>query len=214
MPPARPSVLIQDVPRNIKLNLVHLSSDMLSFISIIITLVFLPSSPLARAYICTRPHGVLPSPKDCHELIDSIEALSRIPPFNTPKLWSRHVEDTAETLKLPKDYWLQGRGPSTCAFHVDVVPWGDLNGNDTFSFRGMATAGEIIVEQCLVKRRKLGLAYPGVKELVQVRVIRTDAPWLKDKVGKVRNVFRLWNGTNLYEATDEPSKSRDVAVQR
>lgn len=174
---------------------------MLSLRSIIITLGFLIFPPLAHAYICTRPHGVLPIPKDCHELIDSIEALSLIPPYNTPKLWSRLVEDTTTSLKLPKDYWLQGRGPSTCAIHVDVAPWGDLRANDTFTFRGMSTAGEIIVEQCLVKRRNLGLAYPGVKEIVQVRILRTDAPWFKRKVGTVTNLFRLSNGTSLFGAT-------------
>lgn len=83
----------------------------------------------------------------------------------------------------------------------------------------MAVAGEIIVEQCLVKRKNLGLAYPGAKEIVQVRVVRTDAPWLKSKAGTVRNIFRLWKGTSLFEATDEPTKSMNrtesnVAVQR
>lgn len=159
-----------------------------------------------RSYICTSPHGILPMPKDCHELIDAIEVLSHIHPFDTPKLWSRHVEDSVSAQKLPKDYWLQGRGPSTCAIHVDVIPFGDLNAQDTFPFQSLATVGEIVVEQCLIRRRELGLAYPGARENIQAKIIRTDAPWRKSKVSMVRNLGRLGNGTSLFEATAKVKK--------
>ena len=104
---------------------------------------------------------------------------------------------------MPKDYWLQGRGPSTCAIHIDAVPW-DLEAEETFELKNAASLVEVVVEQCLIRRRKLGFAYPGVRELVQARIVRTDAPWLKGKTTVIRNVVNLGNGTHLWEATTRP----------
>ena len=170
-----------------------------------------------QSYTCTLPHSRLPTTSDCHELIDALEGLSHLHPFNIPKLWSRSVEDTLTTLKLPKDYWLQGRGPSTCAIHVDAVPW-NTSAEETFSLASASIVAEIIVEQCLIRGKKLGWAYPGPREQVQVKILRTDSPWLRRKVSEVRRVAVVGNGTILFEATDvkrhKGNGITDVAVQR
>ena len=165
--------------------------------------LFLHFFPVASAVICFSSHHILPTSKDCHELIDALEFLARYPPYNLPMTWSRHVEDTSSNRKLPKDYWLQGRGPSTCAIHIDAVPW-NVDAEESFQLKSVANLGEVLVEQCVVRRRQLGLAYPGIRELVQVRIVRTDAPWLKGKTTVIKNVVRLGNGTSLWEATDKP----------
>ena len=167
------------------------------------TILLLYYLPFTSAIICLASHRLLPTPKDCHELIDALEYLARFPPYNTPHTWSRHLEDTSSSRKLPKDYWLQGRGPSTCAIHIDVVPW-NLDAEESFELRTVASLGEVVVEQCVVRRRQLGLAYPGLRELVQARIVRTDAPWLKGKTTVIRNMVSLGNGTNLWEATAKP----------
>jgi len=146
---------------------------MLCVYSLLASLLLLP---LTHTYTCTPTPHLLPRPTDCHSLIDALTLLSSSPPYNTPKLWSRLVEDTDSTLKLPKDYWLQGRGPETCAVHIDVVGSdhhnqarneeggggggggrGDWRAeNDTFTLGSVANVMEIVVEQCLVRRRELG----------------------------------------------------------
>jgi len=175
--------------------------------------------PLTHTYTCTPTPHLLPRPTDCHSLIDALTLLSSSPPYNTPKLWSRLVEDTPTTLKLPKDYWLQGRGPETCAVHIDVVgsdhhnqarneEGGGRGGgnwraeNDTFTLGSVANVMEIVVEQCLVRRRELGWGCPGVKGTVGARVVRTDAPWLRRGVRSVRRVGEVQGGGVLWEATD------------
>lgn len=201
LPSNTPTSLLPRTSLEILLCLIARSdSNMLysrSFISTIFLLYYLP---FASAVICLSGQRLLPTAKDCHELIDALEYLAHFPPYSSPQAWSRHVEDSVSTRKLPKDYWLQGRGPSTCAIHIDVVPW-NLDAEETFELKNVAGLGEIIVEQCLVRRRQFGLAYPGLRELVQARIVRTDAPWLKGKTTVIRNVVSLGNGTNLWEAT-------------
>ena len=197
----------------------HIDTSMLSPRFLITIIALLSVLPWTKAYYCTPPRSLLPTPKDCHELIDALESLSRLPPFNAAKTWSRNVEDTVTTQQLPKDYWVQGRGPSTCAIHIDIVPYGNINAEDSFDLRSVANAGEIVIEQCLVRRRNLGTEYPGRKENIQVRIVRTDAPWLKGKITNVTNVLRLGNGTSLFVATDKPKKhgtaaGADIAEER
>jgi hypothetical protein len=193
---------------------------MLCVYSLLASLLLLP---LTHTYTCTPTPHLLPRPTDCHSLIDALTLLSSSPPYNTPKLWSRLVEDTDSTLKLPKDYWLQGRGPETCAVHIDVVGSdhhnqarneegggggggggrGDWRAeNDTFTLGSVANVMEIVVEQCLVRRRELGWGCPGVKGAVGARVVRTDAPWLRRGVRRVRRVGEVEKGVVVWEATD------------
>ena len=184
-----------------------------SFISLFIILQFLN---VTYAVICTTPRSILPTPKDCHELVDAIELLSRLPPYNEPKIWARHYEDTESTRKLPKDYWVQGRGPSTCAIHVDVIPYGDINAEDRFGLINVANAGEIITEQCLVRHRKLGLEYPGLRGNVEATLLRTDAPRMNNKLSSIRGIIRLGSGRILFEATSKVNNETvtDVALEK
>ena len=79
-----------------------------------------------------------------------------------------------------------------------------MNAEESFELKNVASLVESVVEQCLVRRRQLGLVYPGIRELVQARIVRTDAPWLKGKATVVRNLGKLGNGTYLWEATAKP----------
>ena len=100
---------------------------------------------------------------------------------------------------------------------MDAVPW-NTSAEEIFSLASASIVAEIIVEQCLVRGKKLGWAYPGPREQVQVKILRTDSPWLRRKVSEVRRVAVVGNGTILFEATDvkrhKGNGITDVAVQR
>ena len=76
------------------------------------------------------------------------------------KAWGRRLPTTDDTQKVPKVFWIAGRGPTTCAIHVDVDSY-DLWAVDDFRLRDVATAAEEVVAQCLVAKSKVGLAYPA-----------------------------------------------------
>ena len=87
------------------------------------------------------------------------------------RAWGRRLPTTADTQKVPKVFWISGRGPTTCAVHVDVDayhPWAV----DDFRLSDVAAAGEQVVAQCLIARGKIGLAYPaGMDGHVYAKVI-------------------------------------------
>ena len=76
------------------------------------------------------------------------------------KAWGRRLPTTLETQKVPKVFWISGRGPTTCAIHVDVDAY-DLFAVDDFRLSDVASAGEEVVAQCLSAKSKIGLAYPA-----------------------------------------------------
>ena len=76
------------------------------------------------------------------------------------KAWGRGLPTTLDTQKVPKIFWISGRGPSTCAIHVDVDAY-DLFAVDDFRLADVASAGEQVVSQCLAAKSKVGLAYPA-----------------------------------------------------
>ena len=104
---------------------------------------------------------------------------------------------TEDTQNIPKVYWIGGRGPTTCAIHVDVNPE-ELLAVETFRVRSVGLAAERIVSRCLVRERKTGLDYPGTAEHVYARIVRTDAPFDIDLVenSDVQSV-PLLNGTGI-----------------
>ena len=86
------------------------------------------------------------------------------------KAWGRRLPTTFDTQKVPKVFWISGRGPTTCAVHVDVDAY-DLWAVDDFRLADVASAGEEVVAQCLSPRRMVGLAYPaGPDGLVHAKV--------------------------------------------
>ena len=86
------------------------------------------------------------------------------------KAWGRNLPTTLDTQKVPKVFWISGRGPTTCAVHVDVdayIPWAV----DDFRVSDVAAAGGQVLAECLVARSKIGLAYPaGVDGHVYAKV--------------------------------------------
>lgn len=86
------------------------------------------------------------------------------------KAWGRRLPSTLDTQKVPKVFWISGRGPTTCAVHVDVDSY-DLWAVDDFRLADVASAAEEVVAQCLSAKSKVGLAYPaGVDGHVHAKV--------------------------------------------
>ena len=79
------------------------------------------------------------------------------------KVWGRELPTTTETQQVPKVFWIAGRGPTTCAIHVDVDAFSPF-AVDSFRLSDVASAAEEVIAQCLVPQRKTGLAYPVVAD--------------------------------------------------
>ena len=158
---------------------------------------FLPLSllSLTATYRCIAPHHSLPEARHCHLLIDALEILSVNPPYNTPLRWSRNVQDTHTTLRLPKSYRLISTFPNTCAIHVDTIP-DDTTAQDTFAISNVGNMAEILVEQCLVRQQKLGWGFPGPRANIQLSIIRADGWWSRGE-GSFRTI-----GEGLLEWTE------------
>ena len=126
---------------------------------------------LSQAVVCIRAPALLPTVSDCTTIVEAIGWLSRMHGENTMRAWGRRLPTTADTQKVPKVFWISGRGPTTCAVHVDVDayhPWAV----DDFRLSDVAAAGEQVVAQCLISRGKIGLAYPaGMDGHVYAKVI-------------------------------------------
>lgn len=118
---------------------------------------------LSQAVTCIRAPALLPIVSDCTSIVDAITWLSRMQGENTMKAWGRRLPTTPDTEKVPKVFWISGRGPSTCAVHVDVDAY-DLWAVDSFRLSDVALAGEQVVVRCLIPRSKIGLAYPAGRD--------------------------------------------------
>lgn len=124
----------------------------------------------SQAAICTAGRGLLPTMTDCNELIEAISWLSRLPGENVMRAWGRRLPTTSDTQKVPKIFWIAGRGPTTCAVHVDVDAY-DLWAVDDFRLEDVAASGQEVVAQCLIAKGKVGLAYPaGINGHVHAKV--------------------------------------------
>ena len=76
------------------------------------------------------------------------------------RAWGRGLPTTLDTQKVPKVFWISGRGPTTCAIHVDVDAY-DTFAVDHFRLSDVASGAEDVIAQCLVPKSKVGLAYPA-----------------------------------------------------
>ena len=114
----------------------------------------------SRAAICTSVRGALPTLKDCKDIAEAVSWVSRLPGENNMKAWGRRLPTTLDTEKVPKVFWISGRGPTTCAIHVDVDAY-DTWAVDNFRLSDVASAAEEVISQCLVPKSKVGLAYPA-----------------------------------------------------
>ena len=86
------------------------------------------------------------------------------------RAWGRRLPTTRDTQSVPKIFWIAGRGPITCAIHVDVDAFDPLAVDD-FRLADVASAGDDVIAQCLATQRKVGWAYPaGPDGKVQAKV--------------------------------------------
>ena len=132
----------------------------------------------AAAYTCLTSHHIPPITRDCYALINALDILSHIPPYDTPLRWSRLANDTDSSRYLPKSYRLSTWFPNTCAIRLDAVP-SDLDAEDVFSLSHIVNMAEIIVEQCLVRKKKIGSGFPGMRANIQLNLMRADRIWLE-----------------------------------
>ena len=146
---------------------------------------------VSQAAICVAARGLLPTIKDCEDLTTAITYLSRLPGENNVRAWGRRLPTTLETQKVPKVFWISGRGPSTCAISVDVDSY-DLFAIDDFRLADVASAGDEVIAQCLSAKRKVGLAYPaGPDGHVHARVSALGGRriYLLKKPGEIYDYF-------------------------
>lgn len=149
---------------------------------------------------CLPPRGALPTVKDCRDLTNAILYLASLPGENNMKTWGRRLPSTPDTQKVPKIYWIVGRGPTTCAVHVDVNA-DDIFAVDTFRVSTVGMAAERIVDRCLVGEGQIGLEYPGVERYVYAKIVRTDAPLFFDLLGDSDvQSLPLLNGTGVLQS--------------
>ena len=119
------------------------------------------------------------------------------------RAWGRGLPTTADTQKVPKVFWISGRGPTTCAVHVDVdayIPWAV----DDFRLSDVAAAGEQVLAQCLMARNKIGLEYPAgldghVYAKVRNKFHQIDCTHCKDNC---TNILKVKNYSNRATNTD------------
>ena len=63
--------------------------------------------------------------------------------------------------------------PNACAIYIDAVPE-DLDADDTFQLVNVVNVAEIVVERCLIRERKFGWGFPGMKGNIQVHITRAS----------------------------------------
>lgn len=147
--------------------------NMFKFLLFLLLLVVnLPSSLEVE---CFHARSALPILSHCQDITDAIAYLSRMPGENDLRAWGRRLPTSQYTEKLPKVYWLSGRGPTTCAVQVDVNPT-NYFAVDSFRQSNVSVCAARVVDQCLARQRRIGLDYPTQKEYVYVKIVRSDSP--------------------------------------
>lgn len=91
--------------------------DLLPLVAVVLSTIY----GVALSTECFHARSALPIIRECQELTDAIAYLSRLPNENNVKAWGRHLPTGPDTEKVPKVYWIVGRGPRTCAVHVECV---------------------------------------------------------------------------------------------
>lgn len=91
------------------------------FIISLLTVVVMYCIYGALSTECFHARSALPIVHECQDLTQAIAYLSRLPNENNVKAWGRRLPTGPETQNVPKVYWIVGRGPKTCAVHVECV---------------------------------------------------------------------------------------------
>ena len=155
--------------------------------------------PSSLGIECYRARSALPIASHCQDLIGAIDYLSRMPGQDNIRTWGARLPTTPDSMNLPQVYWIGGRGPETCAVHVDVDPL-QYFAVDSFTQGSVSLTAAKIQVSCLVKQGLLGLDYPNGAKHVFVKLVRTDAPFALKLLGsyEVRNVS-LPNSTDILQ---------------
>ncbi len=143
--------------------------------SLLFFLVLATLYPSSLGTECFHARRALPIVSHCRDIIQAIEDLSRMPGENQLRAWGRDLPTTPDTMKIPKIYWIGGRGPVTCAVHVDVNPL-DATAVESFTQRSVALSAGRVMDKCLVRQALIGLDYPLGAEHIYAMIVRTDAP--------------------------------------
>ena len=129
----------------------------------------------------TPPRGTpLPITVHCRELANAIIYAGNLPEYRAPRSWGRGLQDNETATKIPKLYWLPGRGPSSCALQIDVQP-PNVFAVEKFTLTDVGVAAAMIINFCLIENRKLGLESLGETKQVDAVMMRADGPMLPDK---------------------------------
>lgn len=155
---------------------------------------------LIRILSTDPPWGPLPVPHHCQILVNGLAYASTLPDGKISKKWGRGLPNTANTMNLPKVFWLSRRGPSTCALDLDVIP-SDLSAAENFTLTNVATVAERLLSVCLYGRSQIGTELLGDTKRVMAKLVRADAPRIRKwNQGEVERVT-LRKGVELLAAS-------------
>lgn len=143
----------------------------------LLSFLLLSILPFSFSLDCYPPprRGQLPILNHCNDLVHALILSARLPRHNEAKTWGRGLPSSTRTEHLPKVYWLPGRGPQTCALHLDVDPLYP-DATEVFNLEAIGIAAARIVNLCLVQRRQLGRDSLGRTGRVVGKIVRTDSP--------------------------------------
>ena len=119
-------------------------------------LMFALAIRLSAAVTCSSPPQGMPVIEDCIELVDSMQKVGELPRLRATKQWGRHLANTATTVRLPKLFWIDGKGPTTCGLEIDIDPQAPNNAVESFGLSDIGLAGGNVMDLCLFQHNMLG----------------------------------------------------------
>ena len=140
---------------------------------ILTPLILLSFLGLTVAVTCVVNPGIPPQTTHCVELVSTMLAFSRRPGGSIPKRWGRNVENTPTSVHIPKQFWITGDGPRTCAVVVDSV-FADFEVTEILTLSAVAFAAERILRTCVLFRGFIGLDQIGERQKIVVSIVRVD----------------------------------------
>ena len=131
---------------------------------------------------------MLPIPAHCRDLADALKYAASLPRGNELKKWGRQLPSAGNTERVPKVYWLAGRGPTTCAVELDAVP-ANPDAVEEFGLKLVAEAANRIVNTCIYGQSRVGNETLGPTKGIVAELRRTDSLrsriWHKDGFERV-----------------------------
>ena len=106
----------------------------------------------------------IPLYDDCHKIVDALALTARNPEENLLKTWGAFLEDTRQTVRLPKGYYIFNpltRRWNECGLKVDAITQ-DPTATDHFRLEDVAWAAHRVLTICLATGKKGG-EFPGAR---------------------------------------------------